>query len=138
LFICNHEVNPSQSSPLSTIPNPSTFRQLISIVDSSTICPGNPDARFVEMGKSRNDKFTAIDGETKASIESCFPLLLNGKVHTATERTDILIHGAKCDSCHDYHAQLRATYSKHKKDKPSKSKYVKGGEITTTGKGICS
>jgi len=92
----------------------------------STICPSNPDTHLVEMDKSRNDKFTAIDSETKASVESDFPSLLNGEMHTATVRTtscDILIHGAKCNSCHDYRAQLRM-YSRYKKNKVSKSKYV--------------
>jgi len=130
LFVYNHKVVPSPSSPLSMIPailNPSAFSQLICAIDSSTICPGNPDIHFVEMGKSRNDKFIAADGETKAIIENGFPIVLNGATHTATVRNtdcDILIHGAKCRSCHDYRAQLRAMYSRYKKQKSTKkSKY---------------
>ena len=83
------------------------------------------------MGKSRNDKFT--DVETKASIESGFPLLLNGEVYTSTVRTttcDILIRGAKCDSCHDYRAQLCTMYSRYKKNKRSKSRYVNNRFLT--------
>ena len=54
-------------------------------------------------------------------------------MYTSTVRTttcDILIHGAKCDSCHDYRAQLCTMYSRYKKNKRSKSRYVNNRFLT--------
>ena len=108
-----HIIQPTSSNPLSSIPvnlNQSSLSNLVSVLDSCTVCPGNPDPHFVTMVESRKGKFVTSTGEVRASIESALPVSINGKMYTSTIRT-IRCHGAKCSECKSYRAQLHSMYS---------------------------
>ena len=87
----------------------------MSVLDSSTVCAGNPDPRFVTMAESKKGKFLTSAGEARATTESAFPVWLNGERYTTTIRTtscEILTRGVKCSVCNDYRGQLLAAYSR--------------------------
>ena len=113
-----HIIQPTSSNPLSSIPvnlNQSSLSNLVSVLDSCTVCPGNPDPHFVTLAESRKGKFVTSTGEIRASFESALPVSINGKMYTSTIRTigcEVVTHGAKCSECKNYRAQLRSMYSR--------------------------
>ena len=114
LYICDHKVRPITDVPLSTVPITLNQESFINLIDRCKVCPGNPDAHFIELGNSRKGKFETAHGEIKARIEDRFPLMLNESAHTSTVRNTnchILIHGEKCVNCYKYYSQLSAMYS---------------------------
>ena len=93
-------VHKQATNPLSVVPDlldPTSLATVLSILDSSNICPGNPCPRYVEMAQSRKGKFVGHGGEVKATLET-HPVVQNGEVFTSTVRTtecDMLVHGSK-------------------------------------------
>ena len=90
------------------------------------------------LGNARKGKFENSAGEIKAMVEEGYPVTLNDNVYTSTVRTancDILIHGVKCKSCHDYRSQLRAMYSRYNrnnhKQSTTNSKYANNRFLKT-------
>ena len=87
LYVWGYEVKPSTNDLLKPIPitlNQTSFIELLTIVDLSTVCPGNCDAHFTEMGHARKGNFETSNGETKAIVEEGSPLTLNGNTFTSS------------------------------------------------------
>ena len=51
-FVHDREVVPMAKNPLCGFPKhlDGTLKRLILVIESCTVCPGNPDAHFVEIG----------------------------------------------------------------------------------------
>ena len=65
-FVHGHEVVPTVTNPLYGYPkylDGTTLKRLIFTLNSCTVCPGNPDTHFVEMGNSHKGKFQTSNGE---------------------------------------------------------------------------
>ena len=139
-FVHDREVVPTATNPLSGFPkhlDVATLKRLILVIETSTVCPGNPDAHFVEMGSSNKGKFVSTNGEVRAVIESRYPLSLNGIMYTSTVRTsccEMLVHGAKCTSCRDYRSQLQAMRSRLTRKAASVHKYTNNRFLNTPQK----
>lgn len=50
-----------------------SFLNLLSILDTASLCPGNTQSHFVEMAKARQGTFTSSSGEATAKLEN-FPI----------------------------------------------------------------
>ena len=90
LNIHGHPVLPSSTELLSRVPvdvDGAALNSLISIVETSTVCPGNSDEHFIEMAKEQTGKFLSKSGEVRACLESDFPVSHNGSVRYSTIRT---------------------------------------------------
>lgn len=110
---------------------------VISILDSASICVGNPQSRYIEMAESRKGKFLGENGEEKACLETSYPLQHDGMVLSATVRTsgcDILVHGSKCSSCKKYSSTLRAAYSRLVRKVSTPSKFANNRYLNTPQK----
>lgn len=88
---------------------------LLNLVDTLTVCPGNPDGHFLEMADARKGRFRSKTNETSAFVDMYATVSLNGESYPHTIRTstcELLIHGGKCVSCKTYRAQLRTMHSR--------------------------
>ena len=83
-FVHGHEVVPMVTNPLYGYPKYLDGTTLKRLINSCTVCPGNPDTHFVEMGNSHKGKFQTSNGEVRAVVESGYPLSLNGNIYTST------------------------------------------------------
>ena len=118
VFMHGNRVQPTNRSPLSSIPmtiDSASLKRLIDIVDTASICPGHPDELFVKMAVSHKGKLVSVSGEVVGFLDDHIPANVNGSTFSKTVRTvacDVLVHGAKCDTCKEYRPQLRAMYSR--------------------------
>ena len=121
---------------LSSIPlylDTASLPQLIELVDSISLCPGNPDAHFLEMGDARKGKFNL------AVIDDTIPVKIDDKTYSRTVRAHsckliVGVSGARCSSCKLYRNQLRATYSRWMKKSPTVKKFANNRYLNTPQK----
>jgi hypothetical protein len=122
----DHKVD-SISTPLSSIPRQlavDSLQTLLTLVEETIICPGNPDAHFIDMMLSRKEhKILHDDGSVAAYIDDNFDV--DGRSNSRTVRTSlctIMVHNGVCPSCHSYRSTLRALHSRwsHKRSIPAK------------------
>ena len=67
-------------------PSPPTF--IYGVVDSASVCPGNPDEKFIFYGESKKGGGKVYtSGERTAAINDAFQVSLNGEVYQQTIRT---------------------------------------------------
>ena len=57
------------------------------VVDSASVCPGNPDEKFICMVKAKRWVVKSTSGERTAAIDDAFQVSLNGEVYEQTIRT---------------------------------------------------
>lgn len=92
------------NSPVSSIPHKldrKSLASLLQLMDKCTVCPGNPEKRFLEIADSRKGKFKTGNGSVTAQVDG-FLVCLNGITYCRTIRTStcsILCKGDKCESC---------------------------------------
>lgn len=115
-------VNPAMCSVFSNIPSTLTydaFKILVSIMMSSNVCAGNPDACFVEMAETRKGKFLSPNKELVCYLDD-YCVNKDGKPYPCTIRhvkCELLVKDALCLVCHKYRSNLRAMYSSYTKKK---------------------
>ena len=108
--IHNQQV-PSTCSKLSRIPSKLTvesFKSLISLVDTCSVCPGHPDKHFVNLLESKKGKLLSKDGSKVASIDA-IGVTLNGEAYSKTVRhskCELLVGNGKCSACVTYRNSL--------------------------------
>ena len=140
VFVHGHKVNPTNRSPLSSIPTPITsasLAKLVDILDMASICPGHPDDNFLKMADSRKGKFTSVSEEVVAFTDDHIPVTFNGSTFSRTLRTaacDILVHGGKCDACTAYRPQLRSMYSRWSRKTSTPPKFGNNRYLNTPQK----
>ena len=94
------------------------------MLDTSTICAGHPDEKYVSMLEAKKGKrVIASDGCTSAYLDEQGQVTLNGHVYPFTVRSagcEILCHGSKCHSCMSYRSVLRTMYTRWITHSPSR------------------
>ena len=123
------------STPLlSTVPqrlNRQSLAHLLTVIDSSTVCPGNTDERFIEMAKSLKGKFLTKSGEVRA------PSSINKTVVTSTIRISgckFVTTGERCSDCENYRKQLRTAHSRHSRKSSDSQKFTNNRYLNTPQK----
>ena len=112
--IHNQQV-PSTCSKLSRIPSKlivESFKSLILLVDTCSVCPGHPDKHFVNLLESKKGKLLSKDGSKVASIDA-IGVTLNGEAYSKTVRhskCELLVGNGKCSACVTYRDSLRKIY----------------------------
>lgn len=140
VFVFGHKVN-CIHTPLSIIPqhlNADSLLRLLKLVEKSTVCPGNPDMRFVELVSSRKGKrIMSGSGTLKAYVDDGFDVVMDGKVFCSTVRTaacTILSCGSKCNSCCQYRSHLRSMHSRWSRKRSIPAKNGNNRYLTTPQK----
>ena len=102
-FAHGHKLDPCQCQPLhGIIPHidSASLQHLIHVLDTSTICAGHPDEKYVSMLEAKKGKrVIASDGCTSAYLDEQGQVTLNGHVYSFTVRSagcEIVCHGSKC------------------------------------------
>ena len=89
-FVHGHPVSNSTCVPLASIPDKlehDSLKLLLSKLDSSSVCPGNPDRNFVEMLVTKKGMIMSRSGQyVVASINFRAPVHWNGDTYTQTVR----------------------------------------------------
>ena len=132
------------NSPLSSIPdkisNKSSVADLLHILGSSSVCPGNPDKRFVDMTIAHKGKLISTDSSTVAELITGFTVSCDDVSYNCTVRTMqcmlLLSSGRKCGACTKFRAQLRAMHSRHIKKQGAVSKYSNNRYLTAPQKQV--
>lgn len=141
-FIFGHKlkVDPD-STPLSSVPqhlNVDSLHRLLKLVEESTICPGNPDVKFIALLSSRKDhRILHDDGSVAAYIDEGFDLDIGGSIATSTVRTSlctILAQGGRCHSCHHYRSTLRSLHSRWSRKSSIPAKHANNRYLSTPEK----
>ena len=123
LTVYGHEISPT-CGVLSSIPQHLTackLQEMVKVLAEINICPGNHDASFIELARSRKGKFFTASGELKAelqpNIQSCG---LPETIRVAD--CDFVVKDGTCSKCSGYRSQLRMMLSryKHKCEVPHK------------------
>ena len=105
VYVHGNKVLCRRNTPLSQFPDrlsAESLQSLISIVDSASVCPGNPDEKFIHMVKAKKGVVKSVNGEKTAAIDDAFQVSLNGEIYQQTIRTtncSLLVHGTKCQAC---------------------------------------
>ena len=125
LFMATMQLDTSRCQPISRFPtvlSPHHLKRLLNILDRSTVCPGQPDKRFVTMAKARKGELCGKDKTIVAKLDSHYSVILNGMQYPCTIRPNncsILCLGVKCLSCVEYRASLRMLYRRSSSTKLS-------------------
>ena len=128
------------NSPVSSIPctlDQKSLASLLQLMDKCTVCPENPEKRFLEMADSRKGQFKDSHGRVTAQVDDGFSVRLNGTIYHRTVRTSIcsiLCKGETCDSCKTYRPKLRAMHSRWSKQSRSPKKFVNNRYLNTPQK----
>ena len=126
-FAHGHKLDPCQCQPLhGIIPHidSASLQHLIHVLDTSTICAGHPDEKYVSMLEAKKGKrVIASDGCTSAYLDEQGQVTLNGHLYPFTVRSagcEILCHGSKCHSCMSYRSVLRTMHTRWITHSPSR------------------
>ena len=92
---------------------------LLNTLESSIICPGNPDSAFIALIESRKGSLLSPNGKEASSIlDSSVPVKFDGVVHEKTVRSttcQMLTTGRRCSECVKYRNVLRKINSRWEK-----------------------
>ena len=69
------------------------------MTDRASVCPGNPEEKYLDMIKAKKGVLKSPNGEKIAEIDEAFQVALNGKRYLQTifaTNCSLLIHGTKC------------------------------------------
>ena len=140
VYVHGNKVPCHRNTPLSQFPDKlssESLQSLISVVDGASVCPGNPDKKFIDMVKAKKGVLKSTGGNQTATIDDTFKVSLNGEAYQQTIRTTncgLLVHGAKCQACTDYRSQLRAMHSRWSRNKDKVSKFGNNRYLNTPQK----
>ena len=91
------------------------MKDLVQTIETASLCPGNPDEKFVEMIKARHkQKVISVSGEVAAQVDS-YPVFYDGKDYACILRTAGCSMLGDGNTCKKFRAQLRSMHSRHKK-----------------------
>ena len=96
------------------------IKGLIERLDKLQVCPGHPDAHFIELGISKGGRFKSTNGQIKATLDSSSDVTLNGETYMSTVRVAncaMLVASGKCHTCVPYRNTLRTMYNRWIKNK---------------------
>ena len=124
------------NSCLSSIPlhvDTTSLPKLIELLDRVSLCPGNPDARFLEMADARKGKFSS------AAIDKAIPVKISDRMYSRTVRSNscqivVAVGSVRCSSCKSYRSQLRVSYSRWVKKSPTLKKHGNNRYLNTPQK----
>ena len=139
VFSYGHEVKRLSHSPLNSVPNilcPDSLQQLLQILDSCHLCPGNPDKHFLSLSDERKGKFFSVTNEITAYEDNC-TIYVDGERYNRTIRTSgcsIMVSSGRCPSCTKFRSSLRSMYSRWKKKSQSPKKFSNNRYLTTPQK----
>ena len=140
VFVLGHRVC-GAGSCLCHIPchlSADSLSNLLRLLEKSTICPGNPDERFVELLSSRKGhRIESDSGTVRAYIDDGYDVWLNGRVFSSTVRTascTILTGGNRCISCSQYRSHLRSLHSRWVRKRKSPAKKANNRYLSTPQK----
>ena len=54
---------------------------MLSLLDNSVVCPGDPDEQFIEIKKKKKGKLLSRDDKTVARVDDYSPVMLNGDTY---------------------------------------------------------
>ena len=120
LFVHHHLLDPKKCNAIKSFPevaNPEVITNLLSKIDSLSICAGQTDHHCVEMVAAKKGKIISHNGKFSAYIDNCITVT-NGKILLHTVRTsecELLCASKQCVSCKAYRANLRAMHNKWSK-----------------------
>ena len=129
-----------RNTPISQFPDKlyaESLQSSFSVVDSASVCPGNPNEKFISIVKAKKGVVKSTSGQRTAAIDNAFQVSLNGEVYQQTIRTtdcSLLVHGTKCQTCTDYWSHLRAMYSQWSHNKGEVSKFSNNRYLNTPQK----
>lgn len=95
-----------------------TLHRLLTLVDKSKVCVGNPDSNFISMLQSKKGVIKTADGTQSAYLDESMSVHVDGEVHSNTVRSancEFITHGLKCSSCVGYRSTLRSLYGRWRK-----------------------
>lgn len=81
-----HQIKYHTISHIPEILNASSLMELLELIGRLSVCPGNPDERFVEMFKPK----VANDGTLRAYVDSEYDVTMNEEVFHST------VHMSSC------------------------------------------
>ena len=95
--------------------------RLLDILETTRVCAGHPDEKFLTMSDSRKKKLDAVFVDDFCAVE------LNGMWFLRTVRSNdchMLVHGTKCPACVKQRNNLRAKFNRWQKQQrtPRRSK----------------
>ena len=138
--IYGHYLTAIDKTPLSAIPqlvDLASLENIMSILDQSVLCPGNPDQTFITMASARKGMFQSRNGNLKASVEQNNSVIFNNMTYSSTIRTascSLLVKEGQCHSCKQYRYHLRAMYSRWSKKTDKIPKFANNRYLNTPQK----
>ena len=76
-------LDPTKCNALKNFPvsitTKAALNQLLTLVDTLSICAGHPDQHFLDLADSRKGKFQSIRNDTMAFTDTVYPTSLNGE-----------------------------------------------------------
>ena len=93
---------------------------VLSLLDNSVVCPGDPDEQFMEMAKAKKGNLLSRDGKLVARVDDYSPVMLNGdtyQVQRTVSDISILVSSGKCSKCVSFRSTLRMMRHRWSKQK---------------------
>lgn len=133
----------SQFSPPTCISTSDDLLRLIKVIDEATLCPGNPDEKFITICQARGGKLKGAGGAGDVAFIDASPVVdTTGKVYDCTVRRidcELLCERSgqyplRCNSCQPYRSTLRSAVSRQKVDSTSASSHTPYSRLTLAEK----
>lgn len=100
----------SQIPPVLTL---ASFKSLVLVLTTNSICVGHSDATFIEMAESRGGKLLSQRNEVVSYLDRhCKPCIRH-------KECELLVNEEVCTVCNNYRSNLRAMLSRFLKSKAS-------------------
>lgn len=136
LFVGNQLIKAELVPCLSSIPNvigsSGDVQIILDILQSQKLCPGNPDAKYVDMVNSRSKKGKMVSRKGQsvitAFVDSSKGIEINEQIYQSTVRTcdcAIIIpvtSTRRCEKCIKFRDTLRSSYANYIKQKDDAAK----------------
>ena len=84
VYVHGNKVSCRKNTPLSPFPDKlsaESLQSLINVVDSASVCPGNPDKKFISVVKAKKGVLKSTSGEKTSAIDDAFEVSLNGELY---------------------------------------------------------
>ena len=133
----------AQFSPPTCISMSDDLLRLIKAIDEATLCPGNPDEKFITICQARGGKLKGAGGAGDVAFIDASPVVdTTGKAYDCTVRRidcELLCERSgqyplRCNSCQPYRSTLRSAVSRQKVDSTSASSHTPYSRLTLAEK----
>ena len=119
LHVNGHPVDPVNVPSIqrfSPLPGSDAVSFLLSEIDNLRICPGNPEGKYVELGKAKKyQQFLSEEKNVVAYVDQNACIVISDQQYASTVRCSkcsILIAGMRCSVCASYRRSLNAQCSR--------------------------